>query len=127
MSETLVKIWSSDNVTWGWNHERGTCSKSCSSAVPPNLLLPVTVSMVITTAESPGGSFLSAHSEGKSSSTSDLQTPGSKVKRHSSLVTSLSSKAMRVKSRITGSFFNKGTLLKRNIEITVAAICDSSS
>ena len=46
----------------------------------------------------------------KSSSTSDLQTVRPKVKRHSSLVTSLSSKAMRVKSRIAGSIFNKGML-----------------
>lgn len=44
----------------------------------------------------------------KSSSTTDLQTVCPKVKRHSSLVTSLSSKAMRVKSRIAGSIFNKG-------------------
>lgn len=44
----------------------------------------------------------------KSLSTSDLQTAGPKVKRHSSLVTSLSSKAMRVKSRLTGSIFSKG-------------------
>ena len=50
------------------------------------------------------------NSEGKSSSTSDLQIPDSKVKRHGSLVNSLSSKAMRVKSRITGSFFSKGRL-----------------
>ena len=47
----------------------------------------------------------------KSLSTSDLQTAGPKVKRHSSLVTSLSSKAMRVKSRLTGSIFSKGKLL----------------
>ena len=46
----------------------------------------------------------------KSSSTTDLQTVCPKVKRHSSLVTSLSSKAMRVKSRIAGSIFNKGKL-----------------
>lgn len=58
-----------------------------------------------------GISFMSmTNSEGKSSSTSDLQIPDSKVKRHGSLVNSLSSKAMRVKSRITGSFFSKGTL-----------------
>lgn len=50
--------------------------------------------------------------EGKSSSISDLQIPGSKVKRHGSLVNSLSSKAMRVKSRITDSFFKKGTAVK---------------
>lgn len=53
------------------------------------------------------GSFLSVSScEGKSLSVSDLQ--GSKVKRHGSLADSLSSKASRVKSRITGSFFKKG-------------------
>lgn len=55
------------------------------------------------------GSFLSVSScEGKSLSVSDLQSPGSKVKRHGSLADSLSSKASRVKSRITGSFFKKG-------------------
>lgn len=59
--------------------------------------------------DNPEGSFLPASScEGKSSSVSDLQSPGSKVKRHGSLVNSLSSKAMRVKSRITDSFFKKG-------------------
>lgn len=55
------------------------------------------------------GSFLSVSScEGKSLSVSDLQSLGSKVKRHGSLADSLSSKASRVKSRITGSFFKKG-------------------
>lgn len=59
-------------------------------------------------AENVDGTSVSSHKQVKSSSTSDLQTQGTSVKRHSSLVNSLSSKAMRVKSRITGSFFNRG-------------------
>lgn len=59
--------------------------------------------------DNPDGTFLLASSrEGKSSSVSDLQSPIPKVKRHGSLVNSLSSKALRVKSRITDSFFKKG-------------------
>lgn len=66
--------------------------------------------MIASHSDNPEGSFLSANScEGKSSSVSDLQSPNPKVKRHGSLVNSLSSKALRVKSRITDSFFKKGT------------------
>lgn len=65
--------------------------------------------MISSTSDNPDGTFLLASScEGKSSSISDLQSPIPKVKRHGSLVNSLSSKALRVKSRITDSFFKKG-------------------
>ena len=80
------------------------------------LVLEITITIFTPGSDNSEGSFLSASScEGKSSSVSDLQSTGSKVKRHGSLVNSLSSKAMRVKSRITDSFFKKGTKLICNV------------
>ena len=76
------------------------------------------INMISSNSDNLEGSFLSANScEGKSSSVSDLQSPNPKVKRHGSLVNTLSSKASRVKSRITDSFFKKGITINENVRM----------